>query len=78
MLPRRPSDLFTVAELACYLGVSRWTIARIVRQGDLRPVTVGKRLRFRPVDVDAYLARASCGASETDVVRCVPADTGSP
>lgn len=63
---RRPSDLFTVAALARHLGVSRWTIYRLVRRGEIRAVKVGERIRFRPEDVDAYLesTRLPCPGGE--------------
>ena len=54
---RPESDLYSVDKLARHLGVSRWTVYRLVRRGDLRAVKVGERLRFRPADVDTYLER---------------------
>jgi excisionase family DNA binding protein len=50
-------ELLTVADLARNLGVSRWTVYRLVRSGDIKAVRVGERIRFRPADVDAYLER---------------------
>ena len=47
--------LRTIAELADEWGVHRNTIHRLVRRGDLHAVRVGRRLRFRTDDVDAYL-----------------------
>jgi len=47
--------LLTVNGLAEHLAVSRETVYRLVRRGDIRPVRVGERLRFLPRDVDAYL-----------------------
>jgi excisionase family DNA binding protein len=49
--------LRTVNQLAAYLGVTRATVYKLVRGGDLPAVVVGKRLRFRAEDVDAYLER---------------------
>jgi excisionase family DNA binding protein len=46
-----------VNEAAAVLGVERSTIYRLLRAGDLVAVRVGKRKRFRPADVDAYLNR---------------------
>jgi excisionase family DNA binding protein len=51
-------DLLTVTQLGRHLGVSKWTVYRLVRSGELRAVRVGERLRFRPSDIDAYLERA--------------------
>ena len=52
-------QLRSVDQLAKDLGVSRWTIYRLVRAGQLEAVRVGERLRFRPEDVDRYLQRVS-------------------
>ena len=49
--------LRTVDEAAVYLRVSRRQIYKLVREGDLRAVRVGERLRFRPGDVEDYLER---------------------
>ena len=54
---RTGSDLLTVGELARHLGISKWTVYRLVRASELRAVRVGERIRFRPEDVTAYLER---------------------
>ena len=51
--------LLTVNELAQHLGISRWTVYRLVRSHELPAVRVGERIRFRPADVDAYLERGA-------------------
>ncbi len=51
--------LMNVNEVARFLGISRWTVYRLVRDGDLHAVRAGERLRFRLADVDAYLDRDS-------------------
>ena len=56
---RTGSDLLTVNELARHLGISKWTVYRLVRSGEVRAVRVGERIRFRPADVDRYLERGS-------------------
>jgi excisionase family DNA binding protein len=47
-LPR----LLSVREVADALAVSRVTVWRLVRRGELRPVRVGRAVRFRPEDVE--------------------------
>ena len=52
----RPA-LLTVNDLAQFLAVSRGTVYRLVRKGDLVPCYVGEGLRFRPEDIEQYLSR---------------------
>lgn len=54
---RPGSDLLTVNDLARHLGISKWTVYRLVRSNELPAVRVGERIRFRPGDIDAYLER---------------------
>jgi len=49
--------LYSVNDLAHALRVSRALVYRLVRAGELTPVRVGDRLRFRLADVEAYLDR---------------------
>jgi excisionase family DNA binding protein len=49
--------LMTIDELGAYLVIGRTSIYRLIAAGDLSPVRVGHRLRFRPDDVEAYLVR---------------------
>lgn len=51
--------LLGIAETAEYLDVSRWTVQRLIRDGELRSVIVGARRKVRPLDIDAYLDRAA-------------------
>ena len=53
--PVRP--LLTVPELARVMRVGRTTVYRLVRNGSIRPVVVGERMRFRPEDIERYLER---------------------
>jgi excisionase family DNA binding protein len=52
-----PRPLMGVDDTARYLDVSRWTVYRLVNDGGLKTVTVGKTMKFRPADIDAYLDR---------------------
>ena len=54
---RRLEPLLTITEAAEVLGVQRSTIYRLLRDSDLVAVRVGKRLRFRPSDLEDYLER---------------------
>ena len=50
--------LLTVYEVADQLRVSTMTVYRLIKNGDLRAMRVGKSYRLREEDVDAYLSRA--------------------
>jgi excisionase family DNA binding protein len=49
--------LLTVAAVCRLLAVSKQTVYRLVRAGELKPTRVGDRLRFEPDDVRDYLER---------------------
>lgn len=45
----------TVAEVAALMRVSKMTVYRLIRQGDLPAVRVGRGYRIREEDVHRYL-----------------------
>ena len=53
--------LLTVASTCHLLRVSRQTVYRLVRAGQLNPTRVGERLRFEPSDLRDYLERGRAG-----------------
>lgn len=57
--------LLTVAEVALWLGVHVDTVRRLEQRGELHPYRIGKRLRFSPGDVRAYLDRQRVGVPHT-------------
>lgn len=50
----RPT-LLTSADLASMLSVHRNTVGRLVREGEITSVRVGRLMRFRHEDVESYL-----------------------
>jgi excisionase family DNA binding protein len=50
--------VLSVNEAARVLGIERATLYRLLRAGELESVRVGKRRKFRPEDLDAYLERS--------------------
>lgn len=48
-----------ITATADYLGVSRWTVRRLIDAGELRFVTVRGMRMVLPVDADEYLGVAS-------------------
>lgn len=55
------APLLTVNETAKFLRVDRSTVYRLEREGHIRCVIVGKRRRYRPEDLSAYLAQSNGG-----------------
>lgn len=55
-----PTAVLDARETAAYLSISPAYVYELVRSGELPHTRVGKNLRFRLVDLDAYLeARTS-------------------
>lgn len=54
---RRNSDWYTPATLARELDVSERTVRKWVRQRKLASYKIGGSRRFKPADVEAFLAR---------------------
>lgn len=57
---RRP--LLSVNEVARLLGISRDSVYRMTRRGELRPYRVGERLRFGADEIAELLERSRGGA----------------
>jgi excisionase family DNA binding protein len=60
--PVRLDSLLPVLDVnttARYLSTSRRTVYALVHAGALRPLRVGRRMRFRVADLDEYLERGS-------------------
>lgn len=51
--------LLTVSEVAEILRLNRFTIYRMSERGRLPSVKIGKALRFRQSDLDAWLERVN-------------------
>jgi excisionase family DNA binding protein len=51
--------LLTVAEVAGTMRVSNMTVYRLIKNGDLPALRVGKNYRIRESDVDVYLSDRS-------------------
>jgi len=54
---RKPEALLTVRETGQLLRVSRQTLFRLSRRGELKPVRVGGCRRYRPSDVCRFVRR---------------------
>jgi excisionase family DNA binding protein len=52
------TPLFTKKSLCAYLGVSQSTLDRLVSAGKLASCRIGGQVRFRPADVEEFIAAA--------------------
>lgn len=55
---RVPVPVLTVQQVAAELGVSKMTVYRLTASGELPSVRIGRSIRVRVPDLDAYLSRA--------------------
>jgi putative molybdopterin biosynthesis protein len=56
---------YDVRQLADLLNVNKMTIYRLVERGDLRAYRIGRALRFRPSDVEVFLANQQTDAERS-------------
>ena len=49
--------LLTVTEVADLLRVSRMTVYRLIKEGQMKALRVGRSYRLREDDVDEYLSK---------------------
>ena len=56
------STLLRPEEVAKALAISRTTVLRLARSGELASLRIGGQVRFRAEAVDEYLARAEVGS----------------
>jgi excisionase family DNA binding protein len=62
-------EFTTIREACARLRVHRTSLERLFKNGELTKVKVGRAVRIRTADLDAYLERNSQhGASESDLV----------
>lgn len=61
---RRPPQYLTAPEIAAYLRVSKMTVYRLVSEGILPAIRVGRSLRVRSDDFRTYLAGATESGGE--------------
>jgi excisionase family DNA binding protein len=54
-MEQQTTALLKVADVAERLGLSRTSIYRLIYAGDLKPVKIGRSIRFRPADVNRFI-----------------------
>jgi excisionase family DNA binding protein len=53
------SSLLTVAEVGAHMRVSKMTVYRLIKSGELAAVRVGHNYRIREAELERYLAERS-------------------
>lgn len=54
---KHPPSVLLAKEAAESLNIATWTLYALVRSGELPHTRIGQALRFRPADLDAFLAK---------------------
>ena len=54
-------QLLSTLEVCQYLSVSRATLYKLIKRGQLRSYFIAKAWKFRQEDLDAYLDRMAVG-----------------
>lgn len=68
----KTDQFYTVKALAEKLAVSPLTIYRLIDQGKLPAVRIGRTIRFRPGDIDAFLETVRVGPAGLDIEEAKP------
>lgn len=55
--PGRPERWITAVEVAEYLGLSKWSVWRLVRQGKLPARRIARKFRFKLSEVRKWAER---------------------
>lgn len=70
-MERRPT-IMTVQEVARYLRVHVVTVYRMIRQGQLPAIRVGRGWRFKKDEIDLWLRRYETNAHDSPVEPTEP------
>ncbi len=63
------TDVMTVSEVAEYLRVNPQTVYRKAKSGELPAVRIGRAIRFRRAELDAWLKGLSTVSQELTAAR---------
>lgn len=56
--PKAEAEYFTVEEIAAKLNLSKMTVYRLIRNGELTSIRVGRSFRVLKSDYDKYVERS--------------------
>lgn len=69
-------ELLTPAEVAARLKVSRSTVLRLTRAGELTAVQFGRIIRYTPETIDAFIQRHQAGVAASAKPRLLKTTRG--
>lgn len=55
-MDKKPGDVLTIEELSTYLKISKSTLYKLVREGNIPSQKIGRHWRFRKAAIDHWLA----------------------
>jgi excisionase family DNA binding protein len=58
MAEEKPKRLYDVKETCSYLGISRTTLYRMMKDAEILPITIYGKLLFDKNDLDAFIENA--------------------
>jgi excisionase family DNA binding protein len=51
-------ELLTIKDVCAQLKISRWTVSKLIKKGDLKPIMVSERYRFKQEDINKLLEKS--------------------
>jgi excisionase family DNA binding protein len=51
-------ELLTIKDVCAQLKISRWTVSKLIQKGDLKPIMVSQRYRFKQEDINKLLEKS--------------------
>lgn len=64
-MEEKPNQVLTIDELASYLKISKSTLYKVVREGNIPSQKVGRHWRFRKEAIDRWLEETRVNTPET-------------
>lgn len=63
-MTRSYGDILTISELSGYLKISKSTLYKLVREGEIPCQKIGRHWRFNRVAIDTWLSQAGGGSNK--------------
>jgi len=56
-MEKEPDDILTIVELSTYLKIPKSTLYKLVREGKIPSLKIGRHWRFRKIAIDRWLEK---------------------